>query len=109
MNRKEIFEKVKTHLLTQGREARNGIECAYRAPNGDTCAIGCLIIDECYKPSLEGRSADHPSIIEALECSGIKVKMGDVYFLRQLQSIHDNNRVEGWPRLLDEFAKEHNL
>lgn len=51
MNHQEVFTKVATHLLKQGRRAlfaeKNGFRsCAYRGDNGTKCAVGCLIKDE---------------------------------------------------------------
>jgi hypothetical protein len=62
MNQQEIFDKVATHLITQGVQAlrnpagRAGptMVCAYRGDNGTMCAAGCLIPDEEYKSWFEG-------------------------------------------------------
>jgi hypothetical protein len=55
MNAQEIFDKVVTHLRTQGKQAKNtSDDCVYRRPNGLMCAVGCLIPDELYDPALEG-------------------------------------------------------
>lgn len=58
----ETFDRVITHLKTQGRQAMlNAPEialkgsCAYRAPGGLRCAIGCLIPDDLYDPRIETR------------------------------------------------------
>jgi hypothetical protein len=109
MNRKEIFEKVKTHLLTQKEWSRGSRGCMYRGPNGLKCAIGALITDECYNTELEGRSADAYEVVEALKCSGIEVGPGDTHFLCQLQGIHDANSPDRWPGILNDIAKEYDL
>jgi hypothetical protein len=59
MNQQEIFDKVASHLITQGVKAtyrRSGgyPSCAYRGDNGTMCAAGCLIPDEEYNPEFEG-------------------------------------------------------
>jgi hypothetical protein len=54
MTDQEIFDKVAQHLLAQGRPARAGDTCRYRAPDGSKCAIGCLIEDDQYAPRMEG-------------------------------------------------------
>jgi hypothetical protein len=57
MNQQEIFDKVATHLITQGVQAtytfKNVPSCAYRGDNGTMCAAGCLIPDEEYIPEFE--------------------------------------------------------
>lgn len=68
MTPQEIFDTVARHLFTQGeragREHRDehgefyDFECLYRAPGGKTCAVGCLIPDDAYRPSMEGSGAD---------------------------------------------------
>ncbi len=47
MNRQEVFTKVKDHLLKQNKAAVNAGygACAYLAPDGLKCAVGCLIPD----------------------------------------------------------------
>ena len=63
MNQQEIFDKVASHLIAQGKQSLrttnqqwNDQGCAYRGDNGTMCAAGCLIPDEEYKPEFEGRS-----------------------------------------------------
>ncbi len=58
MTKQEIFDKVKAHLLAQGKRAVNGDgNCMYRGMDGTKCAVGCLIPDELYTPLLENHSA----------------------------------------------------
>jgi len=61
MNHQQIFDKVATHLFTQGRRATqfgpgrpNIDKCVYRNDEGETCAIGCLIPADLYNPVIEG-------------------------------------------------------
>jgi hypothetical protein len=58
MEEQEIFDKVATHLFTQG--CRSAVDpdalfgaCLYRGPNGMSCAVGVLIPDELYDPEME--------------------------------------------------------
>lgn len=56
INRQEIFEKMVTGLYRQGKpsvDLFNGF-CKYRGDGGTKCAIGFLIDDSEYDPSLEG-------------------------------------------------------
>jgi hypothetical protein len=60
----QIFDRVLTHLRTQGQAARHvydgGTSCRYRLEqdNGPTlsCAVGCLIPDDVFEPGIEGSS-----------------------------------------------------
>ncbi len=53
MTLQEIFDKVRTHLLTQGEQCAFGGNCKYRGDNGKMCAVGCLIPDALYNPEIE--------------------------------------------------------
>ncbi len=53
MNKQEIFDKVATHLFTQGKPAIEDQTCKYRDSEGNSCAVGCLIPDEMYTPKLD--------------------------------------------------------
>lgn len=109
MNAQEIFNKVATHLMTQG-ERSIGITglCAYRGIKGLTCAVGCLISDEAYIWTLENRRACSRQVREALELSGIdEKKHRDL--LADLQQVHDQNTPEQWSRCLARIAKERGL
>lgn len=110
-----IFDKVATHLFTQGVQSKSPTnrKCLYRGPNNTSCAVGCLIPDELYEPEMD---ADYgANAIEAVL---------DVYpeleFLRQfrsllsqLQGVHD--RIASWSstasmrRTLKEVAWLHNV
>ena len=63
MNAQEIFDTVAKHLFAQGHRAvgDDGASarevCLYRAPNGDKCAFGVLIPNECYDPLMENHTA----------------------------------------------------
>lgn len=108
MNKLEVFEKVKVHLLQQNaRSIRSrygaGALCAYRGDNGLSCAVGCLIKDEFYHPSLETKSVQAPEIIGALVASGIVerhalVSTNDpiIKLLFRLQRMHDSTAVADW-------------
>jgi len=86
----EIFNKVSTHLLKQGRPARNSEGyCRYRTADGLSCAVGCLIPDEFYSPSFEGHSAD--KIIRELYARGRADWFEHQDLLCELQWVHDEN------------------
>ena len=121
LNRQEIYDKVMTHLFTQGAKSRVPLKwigertetnvCAYRGEGGLKCAAGVLIDDEHYSPSLEGvgvpRESDlipriqsvkqRPKIVlisDALNASGIPT--GAFQLVRELQCLHDRYRPSEW-------------
>jgi hypothetical protein len=88
----ELFDTVATHLLGQKKAAKNAAGlCCYRSPDGLRCAVGCLIPDEVYDPSLEGRSAlklwDSPILAHLKEHSAL---LCDLYVL------HDKCPEQKW-------------
>jgi hypothetical protein len=91
MNNQEVFDKVSTHLFTQGKPSMSKeMDCKYRY-NGLSCAVGCLIPDSLYQDDLEGvgiqlileTDEDYKDIIDFF--AGV-----DVELLSQLQSVHDD-------------------
>jgi len=106
----EIFDRVACHLMAQGRRSQKSIGCLYRAPNGDKCAIGCLISDENYSPGLELEPLDSPMVINALMASGVSVDDPRILrLLENLQCLHDNYRVDVWEEQLRGIAKRCDL
>lgn len=105
----EVFDKVATHLLKQkSRSYRKG-GCAYRGKEGKMCAVGCLIANEHYRPSLEGVNVQSESIQAALKDSGINVTENMKFMLEDLQACHDYNEVSMWPQALRRIAGHYKL
>lgn len=102
MNQRQIFEKVKNHLLTQKvRSSTPNCSCAYRGENGTMCAVGCLIDDEHYSESLERKAVHDEGVLKALAKSGIIVnQIGTITLLSSLQYIHDNLNPDQWETAL---------
>ena len=113
MNRQMIYDMVRDHLMNQGKRAAQWrpllkkVECRYRGSNGTMCAIGCLIPDEKYDPSFEGRGVTGLPL-DALVFAGVKDR-SDVRFLEDLQDIHDDGAPASWARRFYDFAVEHGL
>lgn len=84
MNAQEIFDKVVVHLNNQGHPARdmNGA-CVYLAPNGDMCAVGCLLGDR-YRPTMERTPAE--TLVDNFEFADLKPHAD---MLQWLQHAHD--------------------
>jgi len=109
MNHQEVYNKVKTHLLTQNEKSKvhtSGM-CRYRTGTELKCAVGILIPDELYDPIFEGKRAYAlPKFI--LDVIGVENDQ-DAEFLNILQSIHDISDVCKWEEKLEEFAINHEL
>jgi hypothetical protein len=93
MDRQEIFDKVKAHLLEQGCRSvdppvHGAAWCKYRGPRGLKCAIGALIPDEVYDPRMEMKSIGE--LVWSKQFGEVfKDFRNDLDFLRQLQEVHD--------------------
>ncbi len=133
MTEQEIFDRVATHLLKQGRKATelaaishggdSMLRCRYRTDDGLRCAVGCLIPDEVYTPAIEGVTVFEVAekliptdaravflFLSALESSGIDHNDGALMSLLQsLQELHDASEPEAWPEELAKLAHRRNL
>jgi len=60
MTEQEVFDTVVVHLRSMKKQSldANGA-CVYRSPSGAKCAIGSIIPDELYSPSMEGRPVNN--------------------------------------------------
>ena len=103
----ELFNRVKTHLLNQGTKAvtevvSDGINmCQYHAESGLKCAVGCLITDEVYRPSMEGEDINDDLVYNGLRDSGIDMSGRALSILLKLQNVHDSNDPSDWSRAID--------
>lgn len=96
MEAQEVFDKVVTHLRTQGCQAfdpDNG--CVYRGPNGTKCAVGCLIPDKEYTPQMEGQNVSAFVIGKFFDVSDNLSKLIKNHYdlLVELQRAHDDRRA----------------
>lgn len=109
MNTREIFEKVRNHLLEQKcRSLSDGFRCAYRGENGTKCAVGALIDDRFYDLYLEENSIKDPRVLVAVEQSiGRELSFREQQMLHDLQNLHDNYSVTDWESDLKHLAEEH--
>jgi hypothetical protein len=120
MTRREIFLKIKAHLLAQGRKAereRAGTpECRYRTEDGLSCAVGCLIPKNAYDERMEGVPVRHvgqpPTVAawmlrDALMAAGVDCDDDEIKrLLVSMQSIHDDNSSESWPERLEQYERQ---
>lgn len=105
---KEIFDRVKTHLLAQGERSllRYKGTCAYHSLSGLKCAVGCLITDEAYSDGLEGKNVKSDRVLPALIASGTSTDSTTLHMLTRLQWIHDDEAPANWERELAHLEAE---
>jgi hypothetical protein len=124
MTNKEIFEKVKTHLLKQKERAvirsDAGDRCVYR-DGSLMCAVGCLIPDHLYTTEIEGNSVGGLESLSSLlawtrsQCMlrdilhNLGINKNQYPLLIYLQNIHDAEPVIWWPEKLEQCRKEFNI
>jgi len=90
MEAQEIFDKVATHLLKQGRRStqpESGEMCAYRGADGTKCAVGVLIPDELYNDMMEGRTI--VGLLDSEQYNLPEWMSKNEGLLGSLQSVHD--------------------
>lgn len=108
------FDKAARHMLTQNKkcmsvgETEKGVAydaCWYRGQDdsaGLMCAVGALIDDDAYCPSLERTRADSPTVRQAVAKSGYYGLPPE--FLVALQGIHDLFETQLWKPQLRRLA-----
>lgn len=125
MNRQESFNHICRNLIAATRPSvyfDNDLEetrCQYRGDCGTKCAVGWLIPDEYYTPSMEGKGvvrllASHPELRWGVPL----LQPWYTGELEVLQRIHDAAALK-WHHGMDwgsimrenlaEFAADHNL
>jgi len=105
MKKKQVFQTVATHLLTQNSKSIAIDMCQYQSDDGKQCAVGVLIDSKNYWPDLEGKATDSIEVIEAVEQSlDTHITKSDRELLCKLQDIHDYSTVEGWRSQLEELS-----
>lgn len=106
MNKQQLFDKVATHLLTQMKQSKDGQSCVYRSPNGNKCAVGCLITDEYYSRRLEGFNVNDDAVKDAVIGSVGRLSEASFNMLYHLQAVHDEYAPEEWRAQLKILAKD---
>jgi len=107
---REVFDRVKTHLLTQNARSKVdiGYKCLYRGPGGLKCAVGALISDEYFRDEFNSEPVDDIRVLEALRASGINVDDERlVELLIDLQTLHDKCSLTFWREELNNVEKEY--
>lgn len=105
----ETFDHVVAHIRAQGYERSmlpSGYACAYRGAAGRKCAVGCLIDDSHFSPSLEGHSVGASTVLAAVAQSGWNA---DMLLLRALQYAHDRMHNHPFEESAAKIAWDHGL
>ena len=131
MTHQQIYNRVKGPLIQQHRRSMLTTEdpggfgdmCGYRGQDGCKCALGHLIPDELYDPSIEGGSLptnpDKPCNERSGKIANIFTQVlgrpltkDDCMFLRALQEVHDTtdeDEEQAWREALERFARKEHL
>ena len=114
MSAKQIFYKVKKHLLKQGKRSvrGGGNYCLYRSDDGVmSCAVGCLMTDDIYSPHFEGFGVEELEDDVMTPIIGVhKASRGyKLCLLEALQEVHDDRRPYGWADALDVVQERYNI
>ena len=107
----DIFERVRTHLLTQQCRSEDADgEPRYRGLQDRRCGVGILIDDAFYCHAIERlgvsllRVPGDDPLARALRNSGINVDDSRVVdLLIDLQDMHDLQAIEHWPSALEDL------
>lgn len=96
--RQAVFDHVVPRMLAQGKPSIEGSACKYRSGTHSEpicCAVGFLIDDDNYSPSMEDKS---PAIVGRMVPTSNptwqKAFRSEDHFLCDLQDCHDNSAVE---------------
>jgi len=100
----EVYSQVRKHLLTQKiksmSEERKG--CVYHGPDGLKCAAGCLLSEEEYRPTMEGKVWDY-LVQQGMAPAEHQELISD------LQQVHDRKDPTDWEYCLNRLAADFNL
>lgn len=93
----QVFDFVAKHLLTQMERSMSDDQmCRYR--HGQLkCAAGCLIADEEYKESFEGRAWIYLKTINQVTACHFDL-------INSLQRVHDGSQPHQWKQRLETLA-----
>jgi len=116
--KQKTFNTIARHLLAQKRKSMTPMEdCRYRMElRSDKvlkCAIGCLIPDDKYRPSLEGKAVTNPEVRLAIPREHRWVptdpKSDQRQMMLALQQLHDLKHPGTWTLGLALVAKAFGL
>ena len=106
----DLYFFVRNHLIRQGCQSMDyqsmdniimaSLMCSYRGRHGTSCAVGCLISDKEYSPTLEGEVIPNEDVLEAVDNSiDLEIDEEVIGLLEELQLIHDFGTIDDWKKL----------
>ncbi|CAE6856724.1 hypothetical protein R75461_07750 [Paraburkholderia nemoris] len=116
MDDQAMFDHIARHLLSQARRCTEADpnQCLYRDGHGGACAVGAIIPDALYCPTMEHKNLH--ALIEDIYRYGstdqrvlAAVLQRNHGMLRALQHMHDGQPVHEWPRSLAGIADAYGL
>lgn len=114
MKIQDMFDTIVNHLRKQGKKAEDAMEggflCKYLDEKGNKCAVGCLIPSVIYNPVMEGvQGRDLINNFPELKAYLLKdweYTVEDLlWFLADMQEIHDYTSVNIWEIMFERVAK----
>lgn len=90
--KEKMIEQIKNEMLdhvSANPNVSNRMVCAYRADDGNKCAIGVFIPNEVYNSSMEGRTPLSPEFWHVL---AMYMPL-NAHGMWQMQQIHDHSDV----------------
>lgn len=111
LSKQQIFDKVVNHLDAQRKQCKQHTTCSYRNDDGMKCAIGALIDDCYYSPTIEGLGANNLKVWELLNLSGVYHGEDSTIcnILSEMQNIHDSYLPNEWKKQFNIIAIRHSL
>lgn len=110
MEAQEIFNKVVTHLRTQGVKAMDNTWCRFRTDQGLKCAAGCLIQDDEYQAWMDNCSSISEILIQSQCPMSLQIRLRrHTNLIYALQSVHDLGVIDKWEQNFKEVSHNFNL
>lgn len=123
MTNQEFFDKTVAYARTMTERSIDLTptkceKCVYKSETGNMCFIG-FHMQRFYTPLFEGKSFRVLTYIydyfpQYINNHNFKIlkeyfKDLDVYFVQDLQNIHDNSQIPEWENEFEKFAQKYNL
>ena len=104
---RDLIDYVRNHLVAQGERCANEHgNCLYKCGT-KSCAIGCLIDDDLYRPDFEGNSVMHCNVAMAISVTHrIALSDDQLRVLRKLQFIHDEREPKHWSTHIAQYVSD---
>ncbi len=109
MEPQQAFTKIVTHLRAQNRQSKDDLYrlCLYKAPNSDSCAVGCMIPDDQYSPNMEGKSLR--VLMETFPDLFNEWPENTINLMSSMQTVHDVCEPDDWEERFGVVATAHKL